>query len=102
METEREGALSQQKQSVSLEDIVDNVKAGVAPPPKKARTDYAQTRDSASQPVTMHSSVDSVTDHQALPVKRRGCQVKFTLRKREIFISSTFANVCERFVYFVK
>ena len=93
VETEREGVISAQKPTVSLEDVVDNVKVGVAPPPKKARMDYAQTRESISQSVAMHSSVGSITDHQAPPVELQDCKVNFALRKQEILTTYIFANV---------
>ena len=93
MEMEHEGAISGQKPPVSLEDVVDNAKVGVAPPPKKARMDYAQTRESISQSVAMHSSVGSITDHQAPPVELQDCKVNFALRNQEILTTYIFANV---------
>ena len=101
METGREGVISRQKEPVSLEDVVDNVKVGVAPPPKKARMDYVQTRELTSQSVTMHSPVGSITDHQAPPVEQRDCKVNSPCAS-ERYSPLPFSLMFERFFYSVK
>ena len=75
-EMERAEAIPQPKEHGLLGGIFDESQTdAMAPAPKKARTNYAQTRPLMVQPLPRHSPTDALTARQTPPVERRDRKV---------------------------